>query len=349
MLPAPIEIIEPSVDGSVLWAVHYDKAKRSVDDGQNWTNIKTFTRGADSFLGLFVDSNDNLFISRNNMGVLVKGVWAGGDTLTCTDVLTYDCATCPATYCGGFWHMAEDAKGDLYGGEYNGEMSDTCAVVWKSVDSGDNWTRIRWAQGDRHIHFVAVDPVSDALYVSVGDGTGHQMILKSDDAGATFTTIWDTGCWGQPISFAFTGSARIFGSDCAYSTNCIYRTPDDVNFKAAITFSGTEDNFVWAMTKDPNGNLIAGTTGNGHGNDSNDVRLYGSHNGLRWYTLKNFADNDDWTGVLWLSQRFDDQGYGYYTVTEDDGAGVDTYRYKLTHTAPVEHQSGHKRTPSRRR
>lgn len=335
-----LKLVEPSVDGSVVWAAHWNSVRRSTDYGQSWAVVKTFARGISFFQGIFVDSNDNLFISREDMGLLVKGVWAGGDSLTCTDVLTYDCASCPTGTCGGFWHMAEDSAGNLFGGEYCGELNvDTCAVVWKSSDSGDNWERVRWAEGDRHVHFCAVDPATDNLYVSIGDATNHQMILVSDDAGASFSAVYDADCWGQPISFAFTDAGRIFGSDCgslAAKNNGIYRTADDAALKECYTFAGTEDNFVWAMTEDPNGNLIAGTVGDEHGNDLNDVRLYGSADGgLTWGTLKNFADNDDWTGVKWLSQRFDDQGYGYYVVTEDDGAGIDTYRYRVIHTPHV--------------
>jgi len=149
----------------------------------------------------------------------------------------------------------------------------------------------------------------------------------------------------------FTSAGRIFGTDCTtVHDNGFYRTADDATFQECYTFAGTEDNFVWAMATDATGNLIAGTVGGGHGADANDVRLYGSGDGGRhWYTLKNFADNDDWVGVMWLSQRADDQGYSYYTVTEDDGSGVDTYRFKATYTSRDDSSTGHRRTSSRRR
>jgi len=342
MLAAPIQKIECSTDGSVLWGAHITQIKRSVDYGANWTVVKTFSRGVLNFRSLFVDSNDNLFIAHDDMGVLVKGVWAGGDTLTCTDVLTYDCEECSdANDCSGFWQMAEDSAGNLFVGEYNGNLvdGDTCAVVWKSTDSGTNWSRIRWAQGARHVHFCAVNPANDDLYVSVGDAAAQNELLKSTDAGATFTSIYTADCWAQPIGMAFTAAGRVMGSDCgsgAGHANGPYRTADDATFKECYTFAGTEDNFVWMLAEDPAGVLIAGTVGGGHGADSNDFRLYGSaDDGETWCTLKDFADNDNWKGVQWLSQRSDDQGYSYYTVTEDDGSGVDTYRYRVVQTPHI--------------
>jgi len=335
MLAAAMQRVEPSVDGSVLWGVNSKYAYRSVDYGATWTWEKVFGRGTADFIGLFVDSNDNLFISRAGMGVLVKAVWdAEGDTLACTDVLTYDCASCPTSDCSGFWNMAEDSSGNLYGGEYNGAIGvDTCAVVWKSEDGGDNWTRMKWAQGSRHVHLCAVNPASDDLYVSVGDATAQNDLFKSTDAGTTFASIRTSDCWSQPISMAFTSAGRVFGSDCGAlggHTNGIYRTHDDATFQECITLSGAEDNFVWAMATDASDNLVCGTVGNGHGNDSNDVRIYGSADGgMTWCTLKNLADNDDWDGVIYISQRADDQGYSYYTCTEDDGSGFDTYRFRL--------------------
>lgn|GEM_PF-1463668 len=110
-----------------------------------------------------------------------------------------------------WWSIASDSAGQLYVGEYGPRNNGYSKTVHRSIDLGKTWSEIFKApQGDKsHVHRVAVDPFTNDVWVTTGDGVRNRGAWRSRDAGDTFKKVIDT----QATGIAFTEQAIYFGED----------------------------------------------------------------------------------------------------------------------------------------
>ena len=108
------------------------------------------------------------------------------------------------------WSLASDAEGNLFLGEYGPRAVSLSKRVWRSVDRGDTWSVVFTAPDveDVHVHRVAVDPFTDDLWVTYGDGE-HQGTYMSEDAGEEWTWMRTS----QATAVAFAEDAIYWGED----------------------------------------------------------------------------------------------------------------------------------------
>lgn len=110
-----------------------------------------------------------------------------------------------------WWSIASDKSGRLYVGEYGPRENGQSKSVHMTADLGLTWTVVFKAHDndETHIHRVAVDPYTDDVWVTVGDGEENRGAWRSTDSGGSFNKIVDT----QATSMAFTEKHIYFGED----------------------------------------------------------------------------------------------------------------------------------------
>jgi hypothetical protein len=215
------------------------------------------------------------------------------------------------------WKMGENGFGNLFAGEYGGAWSDTCAFIHVSDDGGHTWS-IAYECCSRHVHFVSVDPNTDRVYASIGDGPGRYRLIASDDGGQVWNVLYAEDCLAQPISVAFTPDSRVFGSDCGVMSNMIYATSDDETFDARLLLSGERDSYVWDMSVNADGYIYAGTKAKLA--SGSDVWMYASYDGgENWCGVRSFGVLPEWNGVTDIS-NFDSEGWAYCTYSTSCGS-----------------------------
>lgn len=176
---------------------------RSTDGGETYSKLYTFPDSPTIIYGLFIDSNDNVFVSPQGQSTGINGrVYRSTDNgATFSEISTFD-----AGWHSGhiaFWGMAEDASGNLYCGQYNTfPTKETKCKVWKSADAGLNWTDIsdaNWSTND-HVHGLGIDAANGWLYATIGDSTGGIWRSKLLDG-----TDWvrKTGAIGANAEYSF--------------------------------------------------------------------------------------------------------------------------------------------------
>jgi hypothetical protein len=195
-----------------------DKSKniigRTVDDGNtlykiidNGNSLKKIYTFPEPVVGIRVmDNNDilvstdrdhwdphtpcNVYLSKDN-----------GHTFSIIKTLTESGAI--------WWSMSADKHNIIYIGEYGPKGVNQSKRVWKSPDFGKSWSIIFTAPNVEgvHIHLVAVDPFTQALWVSYGDD--RDGVLVSYDQGHTWNFIVES----QPTAIIFTRDNIYFGED----------------------------------------------------------------------------------------------------------------------------------------
>ncbi len=110
------------------------------------------------------------------------------------------------------WSIDSNSDGTLYVGEYGPQIKSMSKNVWASHDDGNSWTKIFQAP-DRdgvHVHRVAVDPRSQALWISIGDGADNRGLFVSESLSPpVFTKVADS----QATAIAFTDDQVYLGED----------------------------------------------------------------------------------------------------------------------------------------
>ncbi|MDJ0955714.1 MAG: hypothetical protein QNI91_02580 [Arenicellales bacterium] len=109
------------------------------------------------------------------------------------------------------WSFASDKNGNLYVGEYGPTEPDMSKTVWQSPDRGKTWT-VAFQAPNRagvHVHRVAVDPYTNDVWVTIGDGEKNRGIHRSTDEGKTWQRVLDS----QATGVAFTEDAIYWGED----------------------------------------------------------------------------------------------------------------------------------------
>jgi photosystem II stability/assembly factor-like uncharacterized protein len=162
------------VDPDILYACDFYKFFKSIDGGQTWTYVNEQTGYFDFFFStLAIDPGNSLIMYAGGYSGkgLMKSIDGGVNWLEINNGLPPDTSG---------YSLAIDPLSThvLYAGVSSGDDSG----VYKSEDSGDNWTRI--AASTEGPLFVILDPNDPAtLYANVSG------ISKSIDSGDTWTVI----------------------------------------------------------------------------------------------------------------------------------------------------------------
>jgi photosystem II stability/assembly factor-like uncharacterized protein len=303
----------------VVYGWSYGALYRSEDFGSSWTQIRDFEPSTGCG-GLFVTSQGDVVLGTSG-GYLTIG--RPGDPWEWSTPLTFVCSG--GTHPACMWKMGEDSEGRLFVGEYGGAWTDTCAYVHRSEDGGCTWALV-YSCCCRHVHFVRVDPYTDFVYASIGDGADRQRLVRSVDHGDTWEVLYDEDCLAQPTGFAATPEHRLFGSDCGGGVcNCLYRTCDDCTFETCAVLDGCFDGYIWDMAGD--GNVIVAGTKAKLDEGSETCLLVSYDGGVSWCRAKDFGVVPKWKGVNDISD-FDSQGNAYYTFARPTG-GFDAFRFSV--------------------
>lgn len=214
----------PTIYNNTLYAVKNDGsrlASKSVDYGTTWTD---FNKIFDAELySIFATKDGILFVCEGATPLHPAGekVWRSiDDGANWTNVFTTTFGIITV------WQWCQsEIDGTIYAGEYTGYDSDNACYLWKSIDDGANWTRIDLTMyGDRHVHHVMVDPITNRLYVSFGDI--NTRTYYSDDSGTTWTRIFNTYSAGF-VGMTCLLNKRFFSDDRGDGNNNIWLSEDD--------------------------------------------------------------------------------------------------------------------------
>ena len=109
-----------------------------------------------------------------------------------------------------WWSIDSDREGRIYLAEYGPQRRGMSKTLWRSDDDGERWRAIyRAPDRDKvHLHRIAVDPYTDELWLTVGDGKNRSM-LNSADHGEN----WEQVARLQSTAVAFTEEAVFWGRD----------------------------------------------------------------------------------------------------------------------------------------
>ena len=109
-----------------------------------------------------------------------------------------------------WWSLDSDRDGRLYMAEYGPQKRHMSKTLWRSVDDGDRWQVIYEAPDKEkiHLHRIAVDPYTDELWLTAGDGK-YRDTLRSVDHGDTWTEVKRL----QSTAVAFSQDAIYWGRD----------------------------------------------------------------------------------------------------------------------------------------
>ena len=118
--------------------------------------------------------------------------------------------------CALSWSFTSDRFSTLYMGEYGPKKPGIAKKVWRTTDKGKTW-RIIFSEKDivaretqkTHIHRVAIDPFTNYLWVTVGDGVYNRGIYLSKDGGES----WKRQFKSQATGVAFTKNSIFWGED----------------------------------------------------------------------------------------------------------------------------------------
>jgi hypothetical protein len=294
-----------------------------------WRTVKSWTSPVTSVgRDTFVDSHGNVYVSLNGSNQLARGAYNAGGKRQWTYPVTFNCSG------SNFWHMAEDADGSLYFGEYAGCSEPChCAFVWKSTDEGETWACTDTLDS-RHVHGVWTDATRDTLYMSVGDGPPaleQSLLYRSVNAGEDWDLLYDDDLYAQPVSSVGTASGyQVWGGDFGPSSipNRLYRSSGaDTAFETTYLPGETsEDSYMWTMSKNGRGVIFCGTAIK-HKNVSQTAILRSDDDGATWTRVLNLGTGGNiFTGVLYMTTRFGADRSGYFFNNTTSPAGLWKFR-----------------------
>jgi len=109
-----------------------------------------------------------------------------------------------------WWSLDSDGEGRLYLAEYGPQRKGMSKTLWRSDDDGLNWRVIYKAPDEDkiHLHRIAVDPFTEDLWLTIGDGT-RRLMLTSTDHG----DHWQEVNRLQATAVAFGEEAIFWGQD----------------------------------------------------------------------------------------------------------------------------------------
>lgn len=109
-----------------------------------------------------------------------------------------------------WWSIDSDQQSNLYLAEYGPQQKGMSKTLWQSSDDGEHWKAIYEAPNEdkTHLHRIAVDPYTDDLWLTIGDGKNRSM-LRSTDHGENWQQIKRL----QSTAVAFGPQAIYWGKD----------------------------------------------------------------------------------------------------------------------------------------
>lgn len=300
----------------------------SDDGGANYTLTHTFADSPGRCYGLFMTSNNVLFVSLQDYPTGAEGrVWRSTDKgESFTQIQTFD-----ASFESGniaFWPMVEDSNGDLFCGQYNVQDPKVFEChVWKSTDEGLNWTDISpsaWTS-THHVHGLEIDVSNAWLYATIGDAS-----LGGDGGGGLWRSkLKDGSDWIQKmtdgnyqyIPVVSRGNYMYLGDD--QNDGSVSRFIDDgtsAKVTPTVVLSDPGSNCYW-IGKDDSNNLYAALPPT-DGSSETGIRgsLWYTLNGLNWSLIHRTPPMpySEWADI---SGGFDEAKWALHTGTTQTRAG----------------------------
>jgi hypothetical protein len=178
---------------------------RIVDQGDHIEAVHSF---ADPIQGLHFLPNGYLFVS------IDADRWSPETPCriyrSADQGLNFERVKTLRSSCALWWSFASDSQNNLYLGEYGPRDRGLSKKVWKSADLGQTWKvalQIPDVDG-AHVHRVAVDPYTNEVWVTNGDGP-HGATYVSRDGGQHW--VWQR--FSQATGVAFAPEAIFWGED----------------------------------------------------------------------------------------------------------------------------------------
>ena len=221
-------------DGTII-AARVGSVVKIAPDGTE-TTLMTIA-GASDWRGMFIDSNNNVYVSPHNtiasgasLSVSDRGLYRleyGGSSFAKVIAL-YDTASSVPTETQDnddtIWTMCEDIHGYLYAGVY-AHSKRANPGVYRSTDGGVTWTYIANLINDgavpangqfgraMHIHCIVSNHYNDALYLIVGE---VNTIFRSTDFGETWVDLEARSEYYKGTTLIPVKDGVLVGSDGAY-------------------------------------------------------------------------------------------------------------------------------------
>jgi hypothetical protein len=216
-----------------------------------------------------------------------------------------------------WWSLATDSQGTIFAAEYGPQGKAWSKTLWRSNDNGVSWDiSFKASERDKiHLHRIAVDPYTDDIWLTVGDGLNRQM-LSSQDHGDT----WEKVAPLQATSVAFSKAAIYWGKDEKGEPGV---TRFDRETRAFAPYFdpreyGDFGGSIYDMTRLPSGDFVIPFMK--YPNDEHKVSVW-------------FGSENQWQ--LLLEQ--DHSSYGLSSVAGPDTDGwvyLSGYQFRAFHHAP---------------
>ncbi len=156
------------------------------------------------------------------------------------------------------WSISSDAEDRIFLGEYGPQQVGMSKTVWRSSDQGDSWQVVFSAPNrDKvHIHRVAVDPYTEDVWVTVGDGK-NRVMQRSQDHGDS----WQQMARDQSLGVVFLPDAIYWGRDEKGNPGVTRFDRRTQKFGNALQLDerGNFGGSIYTMTSDSSGAIYAAT------------------------------------------------------------------------------------------
>ncbi|GJL80474.1 MAG: hypothetical protein DHS20C01_01080 [marine bacterium B5-7] len=204
-----------------------------------------------------------------------------------------------------WWSITSDQFGNIYIGEYGPKSPGMSKTVWKSTNGGGSWDPVFTAP-DReglHIHRVAVDPYTNDVWVTTGDGKENRGIYRSKDSGKSWNRILDS----QATSIAFTPEFVYLGEDHVKNGRVSRYDRNNGHYDEIFNASdyGNYGGSIYDLAVGTNGSLYIPTMK--YPDDTHIASLWAGH-------------DDEWKLLLRLKSEIG-KGSGFKTITGPDPDG----------------------------
>ena len=305
------------------------KVYTSDDNGGSYDFIYNFSTDYPTYStikGAYVMPDGNVLAMIYKHGLLYRSTDQNLSNFTLSlnitdEGVSLDCALNSSTR---FGEMSNDSLGNIYWGVYSvGDMSENCGKIFKSSNNGTSWDLV-YNGTERHAHFVQVDPYTDKIYASFGDGIAQKKLIRSDDYGSTWTTLKsgnEDGISWQHTAIEFYDGSRIVGEDFidgSDSRSRIFRTIDDINWIEVFDPIQNGTGFYNGFFKDSNG-ITYTSTCTILNSTTEDIypTAYATADGINWYTI--YKQERNVNGSVCMGQpTFEDvDGYMYFSIAKN--------------------------------
>ncbi len=194
-----------SPDGTVLGSYGH-KLYRVVDNGNRIEHVNTLP---ESIQGIHVTQTGDVLVSTDND---VKSAdQACQIYVSSMEMQEFEKIKTIQAGSAIWWSLASNKKGDYFVGEYGPRNHADTNTVWAFDKIRTVWKAVFTVPQAKHthIHRVAVDPYTDDVWISFGDGPDSRGVYRSIDNGDSWERMHDT----QATAVAFTAEAIYWGED----------------------------------------------------------------------------------------------------------------------------------------